>query len=150
MAQKDRIKAWRKNAGLTQADMMGIFKIPKHTVENWEMGVRECPLWAEELLIDRLRVLAKDRCERAMKNYAKKLGSNAEGIRPKVCWAVRRREGVYEYLDICPNMVGAIVKRQELAEGEIICFLAGKDGEYYESETGGKATEVMVIELPKE
>lgn len=56
----NKIKEARVNAGLTQAKMAEIFKIPKRTIENWETGSRKPPEWAEILVIDKLRNISED------------------------------------------------------------------------------------------
>lgn len=56
----NKIKEARLNAGLTQAKMAEIFKIPKRTIENWETGSRKPPEWAELLVIDKLRNISED------------------------------------------------------------------------------------------
>lgn len=50
----NKIKEARLNAGLTQAKMAEIFKIPKRTIENWETGSRKPPEWAEILILEKL------------------------------------------------------------------------------------------------
>lgn len=50
----NKIKEARVNAGLTQAKMAEIFKIPKRTIENWETGSRKPPEWAELLILEKL------------------------------------------------------------------------------------------------
>lgn len=50
----NKIKEARVNAGLTQAKMAEVFKIPKRTIENWETGSRKPPEWAELLILEKL------------------------------------------------------------------------------------------------
>lgn len=50
----NKIKEARVNAGLTQAKMAEIFKMPKRTIENWETGSRKPPEWAELLILEKL------------------------------------------------------------------------------------------------
>lgn len=61
MAQMDRIKEARKKAGLTQKGMSEALGIPQHTIENWEMGLRSCPEWAERLIIEKLERIAEEK-----------------------------------------------------------------------------------------
>lgn len=56
----NRIKEARLNAGLTQAKMSEVFKIPKRTIENWETGNRKPPEWAEILVIEKLKNISED------------------------------------------------------------------------------------------
>ena len=50
-----KIKEARKDAGLTQQQMSDEMGIPKRTIEDWERGVRNCPEWAERLIIAELK-----------------------------------------------------------------------------------------------
>lgn len=56
----NKIKEARLNAGLTQAKMSDVFKIPKRTIENWETGNRKPPEWAEILVIEKLKNISED------------------------------------------------------------------------------------------
>ena len=64
----NKIKEARVNAGLTQAKMSEIFKIPKRTIENWETGSRKPPEWVEILVIDKLRNISEDIMELLINN----------------------------------------------------------------------------------
>lgn len=59
LSKEQRLKAERKLAGLTQAQMAEEFGIPKRTIENWESGTRTAPEYVERLIIDKLRSKAK-------------------------------------------------------------------------------------------
>ena len=48
------IREARLEAGLTQQAMSDLMEIPKRTIENWEGGKRECPAWAEKLIVAEL------------------------------------------------------------------------------------------------
>lgn len=48
------IKEARHEAGLSQQKMADLLKIPKSTIEKWEMGIRKPPEWAEALVIEKL------------------------------------------------------------------------------------------------
>ena len=48
------IREARLEAGLTQQAMSDLMEIPKRTIENWEGGKRECPVWAEKLIVAEL------------------------------------------------------------------------------------------------
>ena len=56
----NKIKEARLNAGLTQAKMSEVFKIPKRTIENWETGNRKPPKWAEMLVVEKLNGMRKN------------------------------------------------------------------------------------------
>ena len=54
-----RIKIARMHAGLSRAEMSRQFKIPIRTLENWESGTRTPPVWAEELIVEKLENISK-------------------------------------------------------------------------------------------
>lgn len=47
---KDTVKEIRSMTGLSQAKFAAHYNIPKRTIESWEMGERECPVYVLELL----------------------------------------------------------------------------------------------------
>lgn len=57
---KSSIKEARHQAGLTQKEMSDLLEIPQRTIENWEMGSRKCPHWAERLIIEKLQSMQKE------------------------------------------------------------------------------------------
>ena len=50
----NNLKEARKAAGLSQAEMSSLFEIPKRTIENWEAGSRNPPVYVEKLIIEKL------------------------------------------------------------------------------------------------
>ena len=46
----DTIKTIRAKTGLSQGKFCDMYKIPKRTLESWEEGKRECPVYVIELL----------------------------------------------------------------------------------------------------
>lgn len=48
------IKEARQASGLSQQKMSNLLKIPKSTIEKWEMGIRKPPEWAAALIIEKL------------------------------------------------------------------------------------------------
>ena len=48
------IKEARKSVNLTQAKTSELTKIPLRTLQNWENGVRKCPEWCEQLVIEKI------------------------------------------------------------------------------------------------
>lgn len=52
------IKKARLRAGLSRPDMHREMGIPVRTIENWEGGQRECPEWAERLIVAELERIA--------------------------------------------------------------------------------------------
>ncbi len=55
---KNKIKTARLLAGLSRPDMHREMGIPVRTIENWEGGQRECPEWAERLIVAELERIA--------------------------------------------------------------------------------------------
>lgn len=55
---ENKIKDARLRAGLSRPDMHRAMGIPVRTIENWEGGQRECPKWAERLIIAELNRIA--------------------------------------------------------------------------------------------
>lgn len=53
-----KIKIARLRAGLSRPQMHEVMGIPVRTIENWEGGQRECPEWAERLIIAELNRIA--------------------------------------------------------------------------------------------
>jgi DNA-binding transcriptional regulator YiaG len=44
------IKEMRQASGMTQKAFSEYFSIPKRTIENWEAGKNECPLYLAKLI----------------------------------------------------------------------------------------------------
>lgn len=44
----------RKEAGLTQKQVFEQIGVPVRTLQNWENGVRVCPIYVEKLLVEKL------------------------------------------------------------------------------------------------
>lgn len=57
----ERIKEARKSAGLTQKRMSELLLIPLRTIENWESGKRNPPLWAENLIVEKLQMMSQEK-----------------------------------------------------------------------------------------
>ena len=56
-----RIKEARQAAGLTQKRMSELLLIPLRTIENWESGKRNPPIWAENLIVEKLQMMSKEK-----------------------------------------------------------------------------------------
>lgn len=52
------IKEAREAAGLTRPHMAELFRIPYRTLQNWELNERQCPEWAELLIVEKLQRMA--------------------------------------------------------------------------------------------
>lgn len=57
----NKIKDARTRAGLTQQQMSDRLGIPKRTIENWEGEKRQCPEWAERLILEKLEQIASEK-----------------------------------------------------------------------------------------
>ena len=55
-----RIKEARQTAGLTQKRMSELLLIPLRTIENWESGKRNPPIWAENLIVEKLQMMSQE------------------------------------------------------------------------------------------
>ena len=51
------IKKARENSGLTRREASDLLEIPYRTLQNWELGHREAPRWAEKLIIEKLETI---------------------------------------------------------------------------------------------
>ena len=51
---KDEVKAARKAAGLTQAKMNQLMKVPMRTIQSWEAGDRVPPEYVQILVLEKL------------------------------------------------------------------------------------------------
>lgn len=45
--EKDELKTWRENIGLTQSDLAKKLKVAPNTVSRWELGERKIPEFLE-------------------------------------------------------------------------------------------------------
>lgn len=57
------IKEAREEAGLTQKQVHDLVGVPIRTLQNWENGVRVCPQYVEDLLIEKLLSLKEGKEE---------------------------------------------------------------------------------------
>ena len=48
------IKAERIKHGLTQEQLSNMTGVPVRTIQNWESGIRKCPGYVEEMILDKL------------------------------------------------------------------------------------------------
>lgn len=49
-----KIEEARRALGMSRAEMSRQFEIPIRTLENWDSGSRQCPVWAERLILEKL------------------------------------------------------------------------------------------------
>lgn len=50
----NKIKTERIKHGLTQGQLSNLTGIPARTIQNWENGVRKCPGYMEQMILDTL------------------------------------------------------------------------------------------------
>ncbi len=48
------IKEAREEKGLSRKEVCDWLKIPYRTLQSWELGDRECPEWAETLIVEKI------------------------------------------------------------------------------------------------
>lgn len=48
------IQEARQEAGLTQKQVFELIGVPVRTLQNWEAGIRVCPLYVEKLIVEKL------------------------------------------------------------------------------------------------
>ena len=56
---RNEIKEARISAGMTQEELSKTLEIPLDTIKNWESGRRVPPVWAEKLIIEKLKTYRK-------------------------------------------------------------------------------------------
>lgn len=49
-----QLKNIRKYMKFTQQDITDLFKIPRRTFQDWELGNRKCPEWCKNLVIEKM------------------------------------------------------------------------------------------------
>ena len=54
MTHNELLKLTRKQAGMSQAEFAGYFKIPKKTLQHWELSERKVPDYLLELMLYKL------------------------------------------------------------------------------------------------
>lgn len=54
MTHNELLKLARKQAGMSQAEFAGYFKIPKKTLQHWELSERKVPDYLLELMLYKL------------------------------------------------------------------------------------------------
>lgn len=52
---KEKLKEARIEKGYTQDQLSAIMGIPKRTIEDWERGVRNPPIWTQKMVLTFLR-----------------------------------------------------------------------------------------------
>lgn len=48
------IKEARESKGMSRKEVCEWLDIPYRTLQNWEVGCRECPEWAERLIVEKI------------------------------------------------------------------------------------------------
>jgi DNA-binding XRE family transcriptional regulator len=62
------IKEARAKLGMSQQKLSNAIGIPKRTIENWEMGTRKPPQWAENLIKERMDDMTMDMIIKTRRN----------------------------------------------------------------------------------
>ena len=62
------IKEARTKLGMSQQKLSNAMGIPKRTIENWEMGTRKPPVWAENLIKERMDDMTMDMIIKTRRN----------------------------------------------------------------------------------
>lgn len=133
--EKNIIKMWRENAGMSQDKMAAAFEIPKHTIANWEQGVREPAPWAEKLIVEKLMAITERNAEEDMTARARRA---AYECKTAIRWAVIESDAYDINETICDNMADAIKKAEAIWN-----HLA-------DSERDGRTIEVACVVLTNE
>ena len=64
----EKLKAARKEAGLTQQGMADRMLIPKRTIQDWEGGQRTPPPYVQRFVLNELESLGKEYKKMEVKN----------------------------------------------------------------------------------
>lgn len=79
---ENKIKEARIKSGLSQRAMSEAFGIPQKTIEGWDMGVRNCPSYVEESILEKFKknysTLTKATSERLTRVLAKRFETGSE------------------------------------------------------------------------
>lgn len=67
---KDEVKAARKSAGLTQAKMNQLMKVPMRTIQSWEAGDRIPPEYVQILVLEKLEQIKNNTKQAEVLVYA--------------------------------------------------------------------------------
>lgn len=55
-----KIKDARMDLGMSRAEMHRVFEIPIRTLEDWDSGKRNPPVWAEKLILEKLERMKEE------------------------------------------------------------------------------------------
>ena len=55
-----KIKEARMSIGMSRAEMHRVFEIPVRTLEDWDSGKRNPPVWAEKLILEKLERMKEE------------------------------------------------------------------------------------------
>ena len=56
----NKIKEARMDLGMSRAEMHRQFEIPLRTLEDWDSGKRNPPVWAEKLILEKLERMKEE------------------------------------------------------------------------------------------
>jgi DNA-binding transcriptional regulator YiaG len=57
MTWQEQFKNARLATGMSQAKLASTLEIPRRSIENWEYGVNEPPVWVQTLLLEKLETI---------------------------------------------------------------------------------------------
>ena len=57
MTWQEQFKNARLATGLSQTKLATLLQIPRRSIENWEYGVNEPPVWVQSLLLEKLETI---------------------------------------------------------------------------------------------
>ena len=86
------IKEIRTITGFSQAKFAERYKIPKRTVESWEMGERQPPAYVLDLIEWRVNTDLRAETYKRLKAYAEKIGISMSGALDKAVIEYLKRE----------------------------------------------------------
>lgn len=102
-AMESIVKA-REDAMMSRRDVEEQLKIPFRTLQAWELGFRQCPEWAELLVVDKLKQIAK---QKGMMYF---LMASKPGEEPGILFASEDRYDVAETANRIWSETGGIAQ----------------------------------------
>lgn len=134
----NKIKMWRENALISQAEMSRLLEIPLRTIENWESGNRKPPKYVEKLVVEKLMDIAARTIEKRAWIRMQQLKSDANGNRPVGSWAAIHEYGHGdEFIEFYDTMYEALDENDSGTIAYLICNeVDGKLDAYYEDKDG--------------
>lgn len=82
-----KIEEMRLRADLSRKEMCSRFEIPYRTLQSWELKARECPPWAERLILKELKKIEEEKmkelytADKETGTFIDKVSSVEEGLK---------------------------------------------------------------------